>query len=145
MAVQSNAAVGSGTLPFTTRILTPAQRGQEAEGRGERLGTNVVVINPEDILAVDAWAASGVVIGVAPVQVIAPEITDLPRIRRVVIQNDGGQDAYIAPTEAAATVADGFTIPASSALPPLELPLLHNNQIWARSASATTTLKIIVY
>lgn len=145
MAQQSNATIGSGTLPFTTQILTPEQRGQQANGRGERYGTNVVVVNPEDQIAVDAWAASGVLVpSAAAVQVIGPGITALPRTRKVVLQNGGANAIYIAPTEAGATATDGFSI-AGNALFTLELPLLHNNSIWALADTAPTLLKVLVY
>jgi hypothetical protein len=66
----------------------------------------------------------------------------------VIIENIGAQDAYIAPTEAGATAADGFTIHAvgtAGELNRIALPLLHNNEVWAVAAASTTTLKIIVY
>jgi hypothetical protein len=140
------ANIGSGTLPQTRAILPAAQRGSEPLGEGLRTGIQVMVGNPEDLNSVDAWAASGVVVGTGVVQIFGPHINTLPRTRLVIIENLGGQDLIIAPTEAGATVADGFTIPtpAAGAQTRLELPLLHNNEIWARSASATTTVKLLI-
>ena len=138
--------IGSGTAEQTRAILPAAQRGKEPLGQGVRTGIQVMIGNPEDSIAVDAWAASGVVVGVTPVQIFGPNINTLPRTRLVVVQNLGGQDLIIAPTEAGATVADGFTVmtPAAGAESRVELPLLHNNEIWARSASATTTVKLVI-
>jgi len=138
--------VGSGTLPYTRGILPASQRGNEATGEGVRTGIQVMVGNPEDAIAVDAWAASGVVIGTTPVQIFGPNINTLPRTRLVILQNLGGQDLIIAPTEAGATVADGFTLPtpAAGVESRIELPLLHNNEIWARSAATTTTVKLVI-
>jgi len=138
--------VGSGTIPYTRGILPPSERGFLATGEGVRTGTQVMVGNPEDLIAVDAWAASGVVVGVAPVQIFGPTTNPLPRTRLVVIQNLGGQDLIIAPTEAGATVADGFTLPnpAAGVESRIELPLLHNNEVWARAATTTTTVKLLI-
>jgi len=146
MTNQVAAIVGSGTLPYTRGILPASQRGNEATGEGVRTGIQVMVGNPEDAIAVDAWAASGVVVGVTPVQIFGPNTNPLPRTRLVVLQNLGGQDLIIAPTAAGATIADGFTLetPAAGAESRIELPLLHNNEIWARSASATTTVKLVI-
>ena len=146
MTKEVAAIVGSGTLPYTRGILPASQRGNEPVGEGVRTGIQVLVANPEDAIAVDAWAASGVVVGVTPVQIFGPNINSLPRTRLVVLQNLGGQDLIIAPTAAGATVADGFTLPnpAAGVESRIELPLLHNNEIWARSASATTTVKLVI-
>jgi len=138
--------IGSGTLPATRGILSVSQRGNEPNGQGVRTGIQTILANPEDLVAVDAWAASGVSVGTGVVQIFGPHTNPLPRTRLVVIQNLGGQDLIIAPTEAGATVADGFTLPtpAAGVESRIELPLLHNNEIWARSASATTTVKLII-
>ncbi len=146
MTTQVAATIGSGTTEQTRAILPASQRGNEPRGQGVRTGIQVVVANPEDLNSVDAWAASGVVIGVTPVQIFGPTINTLPRTRLVMIENAGAVDMVIAPTEAGATLADGFTIPAPVAgtLPRVELPLLHNNEIWARSASSTTTVKLLI-
>jgi len=146
MAREIASIIGSGTIPYTRAILPASQRGSEPTGEGVRTGTQVMVGNPEDLLAVDAWAASGVVVGVAPVQIFGPGVNTLPRTRCVVLQNLGGQDLIIAPSAAGATIADGFTLPnpAAGVESRIELPLLHNNEIWARSASATTTVKLII-
>lgn len=146
MTKEVAAIVGSGTLPYTRGILSEVQRGNEPAGEGVRTGIQVMVGNPEDAIAVDAWAASGVVVGTTPVQIFGPNINTLPRVRLVILQNLGGQDLIIAPTAAGATVDDGFTLPnpAAGVESRIELPLLHNNEIWARSASATTTVKLVI-
>lgn len=146
MTKEVAAVVGSGTIPYTRGILSASQRGNEPLGEGVRTGIQVMIGNPEDVIAVDAWAASGVVVGVTPVQIFGPNINSLPRTRLVILQNLGSQDLIIAPTAAGATVADGFTLPtpAAGVESRIELPLLHNNEIWARSASATTTVKLVI-
>jgi hypothetical protein len=144
MAVQSSTAVGSGTLPFTTRILTPAQRGQESEGRGERVGTNVIVVNPEDQIAVDAFAASGVAVGTSPVEVISPGTNPLPRSRGIILENTGGTAVLLGHYEGFQD-AEAFELATTLPGSRIELPFLHNVTIYARTASSTSTVKFIVY
>lgn len=154
MATEASALIGSGTVEFTKNILTPAQRGSNPDTRGGfRQGTQVMLGNPEDLLSVDAWAVSGVVVNETPAQIVGPHINMLGRIRTVILENVGSGDAtgprvFVGPTEALATAADGFEIPAPAmpgTLNRLELPLLHNNEIWAATESANTIIKIIVY
>lgn len=140
------AIIGSGTIPQTRAILPASQRGTEEAGEGVRTGVQVMVGNPEDLIAVDAWATSGVLVGVTPVQIFGPNINSLPRTRLVIIENVGSVDLLIAPTEVGNTVANSFTLPAPAAgtIPRVELPLLHGNEIWARAASATTTVNLVI-
>ena len=144
MAQQSNAAVGSGTLPFTTQILTPAQRGVEPAGQGNRYGTNVVVINPEDQVAVDAFATSGVIVATSAVEVISPAINPLPRSRSVILENTGGQAVFIG-HKVDIQDPEAFELGTTAPNNRIELPLLHNVAIFARTASSSTTIKFIVY
>lgn len=141
MSVQSAATIGSGTLLFTTQILPPAQRGQVADSRGERVGTNVIVVNPEDQIAVDAFAVSGVSFGVTPVQIWGPGINPLPRQRVVTLFNDGPSEAFIGPDSSSVIAPSGFNLGAELSL---TLPFLHNVQIWARSAG-TSQIRFLAY
>lgn len=141
MSLQSASTIGSGTLPFTTQILPPASRGQVAGSRGERFGTNVVVINPEDQIAVDAFAVSGVAIGVTPVKIWDGNINPLPRQRSITLFNDGPSEAFIGQSSTAVIAPSGFNIVAETAL---QLPFLKNVEIWARSAG-TSQIRILAY
>ena len=141
MSVQSSAAIGSGTIPFVTQILPPSQRGQQSAGRGERYGTNVVVINPEDQIAVDAFAVSGVSFGVVPVKIWDPNSNPLPRQRSITLLNDGPGVAYIGQSSTAVIAPSGFSLPVAGSL---TLPFLKNVQIWARSIS-TSQVRFLAY
>lgn len=141
MSIQSAATIGSGTLPFTTQILPPSQRGQVSGARGERVGTNVIVVNPEDQIAVDAFAVSGVSIGITPVQIWGPGINPLPRQRSITLFNDGPNEAFIGPNSTAVIAPSGFNLTAETTL---TLPFLHNVQIWARSAG-TSQIRFLSY
>jgi len=147
MAQQSNATIGSGTLPFTTQILPADQRGQQSEGRGERYGTNVVIINPEDQVAVDAFATSGVILTTSTVELVGPGSNPLPRSRGIIIENiDGTNDVLIGHRESFQD-PEGFILNATAepALSRIELPLLHNVAIYARAAAGTASVRFIVY
>jgi hypothetical protein len=144
MAYESSTSVGSGTLPFTTQILSTEQRGQNDEACGERRGTNVVVINPEDVVAVDAVATSGVVVSTTAVELIAPNINPLPRSREVVLENTGGQALLIGHFADFAD-AEAFELATSAPNNRITLPLLHNVSLFGRTATGTTTVKFIVY
>lgn len=148
MAREVFSVIGSGTVPQTYGILPPDARGTEDGAQGVRGGSQVVIANPEDMVAVEAFAVSGVVVGTTPVQIFGPTINNLlPRTRMVIVENVGANALLIGPTEATATVADGFEVPAPAAgtIPRLELPLMHNNSIWARSDTGTTTVKLLMY
>lgn len=141
MSIQSAATIGSGTLPFVTQILPPASRGQVDNARGERVGTNVVVINPEDQIAVDAFAVSGVSFGVTPVKIWDSNINPLPRQRSVTLFNDGPNEAFIGPNSTSVIAPSGFNIAAEGSL---QLPFLKNVEIWARSAG-TSQIRFLAY
>jgi hypothetical protein len=142
MSIQSAAAIGSGTLPFTTQILPSSQRGQVAGARGERVGTNVVVINPEDQIAVDAFAVSGVSITTTPTRVWGLGINSLPRQRDVRLQNLGPGSVYIGPTSTAVIAPSGFRVAINTTI---DLPLLYNVDVWARADGGGASITIIAY
>lgn len=141
MAREVFAIIGSGTLPFTRQILPSGQRGTEPTGEGIRGGTQVMVANWEDNLSVDAFAVSGVSIGVTPVLVWGPGINPLPRQRSVTLFNDGPGELFVGPNSTSVISPSGFNIAAETSL---TLPLLWNVQIWARSAS-TSQIRFIAY
>jgi hypothetical protein len=137
------AMVGSGTGPFVRAILPSGQRGSDNTGlaAGVRTGIQVMVANWEDQQSVDAFAVSGVSIGVTPIQIWGPGINSLPRQRSVTLFNDGPAEAFIGPSSTAVIAPSGFNIVAETAI---TLPLLHNVQVWARSAG-TSQIRILAY
>jgi hypothetical protein len=143
MAREVAAIIGSGTIPYTRQILPSGQRGSDSTGTAEgvRTGTQVMVANWEDHLSVDAFAVSGVSIGITPIQVWGPGINPLPRQRTVTMFNDGPGELFIGPNSTAVIAPSGFNVPAETAL---TLPLMWNVQIWARSAS-TSSIRFIAY
>lgn len=146
MAQQSSATIGSGTLPFTPQILSSGQRGIADGGRGERYGTNVVVINPEDQVAVDAFAASGVNLTTTTVELLSPASNPLPRSRQVTIQNTDGTNDVLIGHFADFTDLEGFVVSATSepATSKVTIPILHNVTLYARAAAGTATVKLLI-
>lgn len=147
MANQSSSAIASGTIEFTRQILPASQRGTEPNGRGERYGTNVVVINPEDMLSVDAFAASGITVGTTPLEIVGPLNNPLPRMREVVIENTGGQDLFIS-HHPNVELLDSFVLPAEGTAGTstrVTLPVLHNVSVYARTSTGTTQVRLLIY
>jgi hypothetical protein len=140
MAQEASALIGSGTVEFTKNILTPEQRGSNADSRGGfRTGTQVMVGNPEDINAVDAFGVSGVTVGSAtPVELVGPHTNPLPRCREVRIINDTpSTKLFIGPRgDLEHLTSQGYVIEHGSGGAgdhPVQtaLPLLHNVSVWA--------------
>lgn len=134
------AIIGSGTLPYTRGILPPDQRGNQTGAEGVRTGTQVMIGNPEDILAVDAFATSGVSIGVTPVLVWGPSINPLPRQRSVTIHNQGPSTVFLGANSTAAIGPSGIFLDNGNTnlatADEITLPFLKNVEIWASAPAA---------
>jgi len=138
--------VGSGTIPFTYGILSSGQRGNEPLGGGIRTGNQVMIGNPEDMVAVDAFAASGIVIGTNPVEILGPQNNPLPRSRMVLIENTGTVDAYIS-HRLNFTTLDAFELSPEGTAgrdSRIQLPLLRNVSVYAKTASGSTTIRLLI-
>lgn len=139
--------IGSGTIPYTYKILPAAQRGIEPIGQGERFGPQVIVANSEDLVAVDAFAASGITVGTSAVEIIGPHNNPLPRCRQVVLQNTGGNEVYISHKQDF-TLLDSFELPVggtAGANRRVSLPLLHNVSIWAKADTGTSVIRMLIF
>jgi hypothetical protein len=152
MASEQSSMIGSGTIPFTTAILPPDERGLYEGARGLRYGTQVVLINPEDLVAVDKFATSGVTIGTTPVQIAGPGITPLPRIRGIRIYNASASASavnvlWIGPREDFSFIEEGIPIFGSAAgqIVSEDFPFLHNMEVWIRSALNSVPTRIMYY
>jgi hypothetical protein len=146
MANQVAAIVGSGTIPYTRGILKAAQRGVEATGEGVRVGTQVMIANPEDLLAVDAFAASGVTVGTSVVELVGPLNNPLPRCSEVIVENVGGQDVYLH-HEANFVNEDAFELSTEGTAgrnTRVTLRLLHNNSLYAKTATGSTSVRLLI-
>lgn len=140
--------IGSGTLPSTRGILPPSQRGTQTNGEGVRVGTQVVVANPEDFNSVDAFAVSGVSLASTPVRIWGPGINSLPRQTAVIIKNQGPGSVYIGPNSTAVISPSGYQInppTANNTFNEVKLPFLWNVDVWARADGAGASVTIIAY
>jgi hypothetical protein len=137
--------IGSGTLPFVRSILPAAQRGNQAGSEGTRVGSQVVVANPEDLNSVDAFAVSGVSLAGTPVRIWGPGINSLPRQRTVMIQNMGPGSIYIGPTSTSVISPSGYQIRPTTVNVAVELPFLWNVDIWARADGAGASVTILAF
>ena len=145
--------IGSGTLHFTRGILPVGQRGDEPTGEGIRIGTQVMIGNPEDLTSVDAWTCSGVTVGtLVPTQLVGPHTNPLPRCRAIEITVNGnaaGQDLYIGPRENFNFTVEGLPLEGGSeginGAKRVKLPLLHNNEVWALSVGGVLDVRILIY
>ena len=151
-APQVASQIGSGTLPYTRGILPASQRGNEPTGEGVRTGLQVVVANPEEFCAVDAFAASGLTIGTTPVQIAGPGITPLPRARKIVIQNSSlsaalGDALFVGHRENHDFLIEGFGVYGSNAghINQIEIPLMAGTEVWARSVTNNISVRLLFY
>lgn len=139
------AIVGSGTLPYTRGILPASQRGNQSNGEGVRTGTQVMIGNPEDLNSVDAFAASGITVGTAAVEIVSFGSNPLPRCGNIIIKN-GGSQAVLISHKQNFTDVEGFPLAANGTInDQISLPVLKNVSIWARCASSSTTVKLLIY
>jgi hypothetical protein len=112
-----------------------------------RTGTQVVLANSEDLVAVDAWAVSGVTIGQTPIELVGPGSNPLPRCREIIIQLiSPNAQVQISPTED--SLAEGFTLfnPSVDANERtfIRLPLMHNNCVWGRAPTGAVEIRMII-
>jgi hypothetical protein len=145
VSYNSLTVVGSGTkIPATAVIIPSGERGIGGDDvRLERYGRNVTVTNFED-LSGEAWAASGITVGTTAVEIFGPHLNPLPRSTKVIVKNLGAANVFIS-HQAAFTDEDCFTLEAAgNAGDQVELPLLHNVSIYARSSSGSQSVRLII-
>lgn len=117
MAREQAVTIGSGTLPHAGPLL-PSISGQFPEGTypvpGSRadlrtiIGSNVVVINPEDFSVHVGLRQQAIAVGASALPL---PITPLEYRRALVVHNDGPGTLYIG--DSTVTVANGFPIAAN--------------------------------
>lgn len=140
MTKEVAAIIGSGTLVQTRAILPVSQRGNEPLGEGVRTGIQVMIGNPEDQNSVDAFGIRNLTVSTSAILIVGPNDNPLPRQRAVIIRNEGADDVFIGPDSSVLTTT-GFAIPANGQV---ELPLLHNVEVWG-IAAAGRDVRVLVY
>jgi hypothetical protein len=140
--------IGSGTIPYTRAILSPAQRGSTSGAGGTRTGIQVMVGNPEDMVAVDAFASSGIAVGTAPIKIFGSSQSPLPRARKVVVENASDSSTLLISHAASKVVSEGFQLTNAGAGTPrasVELPILGGTDVWAAALSGTVQVRILIF
>lgn len=138
--------IGSGTIGYTRGILPASQRGTQSAGEGIRVGTQVIVANPEDLVAVDAFAASGISISSTPIKIFDKNQSPLPRARLLRIQN-ATDSTTLTIANSAAKTAEGWTLVNAGAGTPrasVDLPILDCCEVWA-VGSAALQVRMLVF
>lgn len=134
---EAQALIGSGTLPFTHGI-----------AGNVRAGNPVILTNPEDLVAMAAFATSGVTIGTSAVEILGPNRNPLSQSRLVIFENTGLNTIFIS-HQKSFTSLEGFELEANILLSNgsdrrLILPILRNVSVWARTDNGTSSIKLII-
>lgn len=141
------AIVGSGTTPFTRGILSPSQRGSQSGAEGVRTGLQVMVGNPEDLVAVDAFAVSGIAVGTTPLKIFDKNSSPLPRTRMIRVQN-ATDSSTVTIANRASKIPEGFALVNAGANTPrayIDLPVLDAVEIWATGSAAATQIRMLLF
>jgi hypothetical protein len=149
------ALAGSGTLPYQQSILHTSKGGtytgsfdatKPGPGHGERIGAQVIVANPEDMVASPGWATSGVQVDSTPTKIIGPDTNPLPRSVEIQLRHGGGTgDSTIHIGTSPDISPSGYPLfPGAGRDNGVVIPLLHNNEVWAVTETGTAPLHYIV-
>lgn len=147
MTREAASIIGSGTLPYTRQILPASQRGSEPLGEGVRTGIQVMIGNPEDLVAVDAFASSGIAISTTPIKIFDKNTSPLPRARLVRVQN-ATDSSTVTIANRASKLPEGFTLVNAGASTPrayIDLPILDCVEIWAVGSAAATQVRMLIF
>jgi hypothetical protein len=138
--------IGSGTIYYTRGILPSSQRGAQPNSMGERFGVQTIIANPEDLVAVDAFAVSGIQITTAPIKIWGAGSNPLPRARLLRIQN-ATDSTTVTIANSAAKTPEGWTLVNNGAGTPrssVDLPILDCCEVWA-VASAASQVRMLIF
>ena len=140
--------IGSGTISYTRGILPPSQRGSQSGAAGVRVGLQVVVANPEDMVSVDAFASSGITVGTAPVKIFGSSQNPLPRARKIIVENATDTSTLLVSHAQSKTLIEGFHLTNAGASTPrasVELPILGGTDVWAAGLGGTVQVRILIF
>lgn len=153
MARESVSMIGSGTTPYTYGILSPANRGSYTgpasdAGKGERIGTNINVVNFEDGNSVDAFAVSGITVTTTPTKIWDANINPLARQRTIEFINMGPSTANLFNAGSSLVSPSGFaltSITSKDTTSRIKLPLMKNVEVWAVAETGFSQIRILAY
>lgn len=144
------AHVGSGTVIPVKAILPSGQRGHDNTGlaAGVRTGAQVMIGNPEDVVAVDAFASSGIAVGTTPIKIFGASQSLLPRARQVVVENATDSSTLLISHAASKVVSEGFALTNAGANTPRQsvtLPIMAGVDIWAAASTGSVQVRILIF
>lgn len=147
MSREVAAIIGSGTTPFTYGILSQSQRGSQSGAEGVRTGLQVVIANPEDMVAVDAFAASGIAVTTTPIKIFGASQSPLPRARKVLIENSTDSSTLVIANRAS-KIPEGWQLVNAGANTPrasVELPIMNGTDVWAAAVAGTVQVRMLIF
>lgn len=162
MSTTLPALMGSGTIPYTVSILSSGLGGTYLAapttgpgiGRGERVGSQILVANPEDIVSVPAFATSGISMpGGTPTEIYSPALNEsvLRRRRMIKVQNLGPGDLFIGHTNRVSQFVHGgepgfkLVPSAASGITSVDLPLMGGASVWGLAVNQNTDVRVLMY
>lgn len=148
MSREVAAIIGSGTVPYTRGILLPAQRGSQSGAEGVRVGLQVMIGNPEDMVSVDAFASSGIAVGTTPTKIFGSNQSPLPRARKIIIENTSDTSTLLVSHAPSRVISEGYHLTNAGASTPrasIELPILGGTDVWAAALSGTVQVRILIF
>jgi len=147
MSREVAAIVGSGTAPFVYGILPPSQRGSQSGAEGVRVGIQMMVGNPEDIVSVDAFASSGIAVGTTPIKIFGANQSPLPRARQVMIENASDSSTLLVAHTQSKVVSEGWQLVNGTAAPRafVTLPIMAGVDIWAAASTGSVQVRILIF
>lgn len=140
-----SSVIGSGTIQATRGILPSSQRGYEPAGEGVRHGQQVMIGNPEDLVAVDAFSCSGISIATSPILIFDKGRSPLPRARLIRVQN-ATDSTTLTIANKASKLPEGWQLTNAGATTPrsyIDLPILDCCEIWAVGSAAVQVRMLI--
>lgn len=140
--------IGSGTIPYTRGVLPHAQRGSQSGAEGVRVGQQVMIGNPEDMVAVDAFASSGIAVSTAPTKIFGSSQNPLPRARKIVVENASDTSTLLVSHAPSKVVSEGYQLVNAGANTPrasVELPILGGTDVWAAALAGTVQVRILIF
>lgn len=144
------AHVGSGTVNPVRGILPSGQRGHDNTGlaAGVRTGIQVMLGNPEDIVAVDAFASSGIAVSTTPLKIFGASQSLLPRARQVIIENATDSSTLLISHHPSKVVSEGYALTNAGTNTPRQsvtLPVMAGVDIWAAASAGTVQVRILIF
>lgn len=149
MARESASQMGSGTIPYVSNIRYGITQSDGSIARGERYGTNVTVINPEDMLSSPYWGVSGTIVAPVEYPTELSQILDERRRRAIEIENIGPGYLHFSHNSGEMSYGNSWVLmPGNSAVAgphTQKLPLLDNLPVYVMASGDSCFIRWMEY